>query len=714
MRWTYRPSRDTSVPIDIQHSGGTTRINVNQQQNAAQWNVLGQYSFNAGTTYNITILAPGSADSLSTCADAVRFVETSGPPTSSEENVFIVIGYAIYNSSARTIELLESMGAQQQGNVWVYRNDERDKTYYIELIFNDMEGLKRALRTEGATILYDGHSNYGLGQVTASNQEINNQTIEDIYYIDDPRVLNMSSKWMSIPISSERETHAFPNWWPKFQDGTSGIMPFVFNDPSGIDPPYNYYLTYQIPGDPTYYKIENVHNAALERFPDCYSEPWFSADGTPPDSTNPDDIQYYITNDQPWSPSCVINGNWTESRNGDGFYNETYLITPAGQGNKEVEWIFNDLPEASNYTVLAWWPASQDMTSSAVYTINHADGNTQVDVDQSQNGGQWNELGEFYLDPVEGGSVVLTDAAASGYVAADAIRIVHPNNPLEPLQADFRVNVRFGTAPLTIDFRDQSTANVVNRSWDFGDNSPPSSEVNPEHTYTADGIYTVQLTVTDADNNSVTKTRLNYIYVGYTEPVLQAEFSANNRVGDIPKYVSFRDRSSGDILSRLWEFGDGETSTNETAPSHTYTVPGNYTVRLTVTDANNNSITETKDNFIRVTQFDKTIDNVDYPLSHFGRKTVIFRRELDIPKEELGYSRLFLLSCNSANYYLDTYHQGIVFYTVEDNDLVAKDVIPIWLGRYFAGDSDEQIWEALQNYRPYFDYYDFTKRPTEQ
>jgi PKD repeat protein len=41
--------------------------------------------------------------------------------------------------------------------------------------------------------------------------------------------------------------------------------------------------------------------------------------------------------------------------------------------------------------------------------------------------------------------------------------------------------------------------------------------------------------------------------------------------------------SDGTIVSRLWNFGDGTTST-ATNPSKTYTVPGTYTVTLTVTD----------------------------------------------------------------------------------------------------------------------------------
>ena len=57
--------------------------------------------------------------------------------------------------------------------------------------------------------------------------------------------------------------------------------------------------------------------------------------------------------------------------------------------------------------------------------------------------------------------------------------------------------------------------------------------------------------------------------------------------------VEFTDRSvdaDGDIETWHWDFGDGETST-EQHPVHTYAEPGDYTVRLTVTDAEGNAAT---------------------------------------------------------------------------------------------------------------------------
>ena len=71
MWWTEWSSRSTSVPVDIEHSGGTIRIYIDQQRDGGQWNSLGQYFFEAGTSYYVTVTAqPGPT---STCADAVRF-----------------------------------------------------------------------------------------------------------------------------------------------------------------------------------------------------------------------------------------------------------------------------------------------------------------------------------------------------------------------------------------------------------------------------------------------------------------------------------------------------------------------------------------------------------------------------------------------------------------------------------------------------------------
>ncbi len=63
--------------------------------------------------------------------------------------------------------------------------------------------------------------------------------------------------------------------------------------------------------------------------------------------------------------------------------------------------------------------------------------------------------------------------------------------------ANFSTNVTSGVAPLTIQFND-SSENATVWHWDFGDGAS-STEQNPMHTYVTAGIYTVNLTVSNAN-----------------------------------------------------------------------------------------------------------------------------------------------------------------------------------------------------------------------
>lgn len=77
----------------------------------------------------------------------------------------------------------------------------------------------------------------------------------------------------------------------------------------------------------------------------------------------------------------------------------------------------------------------------------------------------------------------------------------------------------------------------------------------------------------------------------------QADFGALNRKGCSPLTVQFSDLSSGSIVSWSWDLGNGNLS-NLKNPSASYTSPGKYTIKLTVTDASGNKYSATKTNFV--------------------------------------------------------------------------------------------------------------------
>jgi PKD repeat protein len=77
-----------------------------------------------------------------------------------------------------------------------------------------------------------------------------------------------------------------------------------------------------------------------------------------------------------------------------------------------------------------------------------------------------------------------------------------------------------------------------------------------------------------------------------------ADFVADETSGPLPLEVQFTDRSDNTATSWQWDFGDGNTS-EEQSPSHTYTNVGNHTVSLSISNGSSSNI-ESKIGFIEV------------------------------------------------------------------------------------------------------------------
>jgi len=95
--------------------------------------------------------------------------------------------------------------------------------------------------------------------------------------------------------------------------------------------------------------------------------------------------------------------------------------------------------------------------------------------------------------------------------------------PLTAPQAAFTATPVSGSAPLTVQFTDQSTAgtgSIVSWHWDFG-NGGSSEEANPLYTYQNPGLYTVSLTVIDSYQNTDVLTQTDCITVLSDAPNLE-------------------------------------------------------------------------------------------------------------------------------------------------------------------------------------------------
>ncbi len=148
-----------------------------------------------------------------------------------------------------------------------------------------------------------------------------------------------------------------------------------------------------------------------------------------------------------------------------------------------------------------------------------------------------------------------------------------------------------GQAPLLVHFSPAGSVDpdgfIEEYKWNFGDGSPISNLPDPLHTYSAGGVYTATLTITD-DGGKIGTAAVQVVVSPPDNLPPVAGINADTLSGKTPLTVNFESNSSdpdGTIVGYEWKFGDGSQATTEDA-SHTYLTPGNFVVTLKVTDNN--------------------------------------------------------------------------------------------------------------------------------
>ena len=111
----------------------------------------------------------------------------------------------------------------------------------------------------------------------------------------------------------------------------------------------------------------------------------------------------------------------------------------------------------------------------------------------------------------------------------------------------FSATPTVGATPLEVQFTDDTTCGCTSLNWDFGDGSS-SSQQNPSHTYETPGPYTVTLTCSIEDSESVT-TKVDYIHP-YTTGVGGEAYPGNPLSGIVPWLVIIAAVSAGMLLWR--------------------------------------------------------------------------------------------------------------------------------------------------------------------
>jgi PKD repeat protein len=163
---------------------------------------------------------------------------------------------------------------------------------------------------------------------------------------------------------------------------------------------------------------------------------------------------------------------------------------------------------------------------------------------------------------------------------------------------------------VVFDWRSSTTAQgqrIVSLDWNFGDGTPVvhcpgnvacTSEGITTHVFTVQGTYSTNLVVTDSAGRTGSKTTTISVGLGLPNVVITASPSSptpNTTVNFNSDGTTYAGAATPSSFS--WSFGDGGscstavpagcgagTSAN---PTHSFTAPGTYNVRLSVTDSQN-------------------------------------------------------------------------------------------------------------------------------
>jgi PKD repeat protein len=158
--------------------------------------------------------------------------------------------------------------------------------------------------------------------------------------------------------------------------------------------------------------------------------------------------------------------------------------------------------------------------------------------------------------------------------------------------ANFSATPRSGYVGTTVTFTDLSTLNPTSWNWSFGDGNYSNAQ-NPTHTYNVNGSFRVTFTATNSYGSN-TSSIPDYVAIGAPVPV--ANFTSNITQGNPSFAVKFTDTSTNSPTSWSWDFGDGNTSTDQN-PVNIYGAIGTYNVALTATNSYGSNTT-TKYNYI--------------------------------------------------------------------------------------------------------------------
>ncbi len=171
---------------------------------------------------------------------------------------------------------------------------------------------------------------------------------------------------------------------------------------------------------------------------------------------------------------------------------------------------------------------------------------------------------------------VILEVTGPGGVSSARRQITVEDRTIPAPEAQFAASTTEGEAPLQVQFTNESSGDINEVTWTFGDLGESNIE-NPQVIFEEPGEYDIQLLVV-GDGGQDTASAQVAVSAPPDAPDVEISSVA---VDNPPLTIQFNaNMLSGEVTSWSWDFGDGNTSDQQN-PSHTYGQEGTYLVSLT-------------------------------------------------------------------------------------------------------------------------------------